>query len=206
MSGWWAAITFDKNNPTIKDYYKKRFIRILPPYYLAVFVIIVLNVFIWGGVRIRDNYGIGYFRYFLALNTLLPSNNYEVWNNLYGLWTMGDFIWFYCFAPFFLRKCDFKKACVILGCCLMARVMLGAAYRIVWSDVDGIDNLDVLIGASPQGVMYHFVEGVMCYHAVKEDKKTAICLFICTLLIIFIITGKTVLIWDVIGILILVAI
>ena len=111
MSGWWAAIAFSKENIGITEYYKKRFLKIIPAYYLSVACMMAFQVFV--GTNSVDEWGLGYFRYFLALNTVLPSNDYHFWNNLFGLWTMGDFIWFYIFAPFLLRKGNYRKSCIL---------------------------------------------------------------------------------------------
>ena len=88
LSGYFACHSFIPKTG-IASYYKKRAICILPSYYVAIIVIMLFYHLVLSDVT-PDIFGIGWLRYFLGLNTVLPSTNYDLWNNhSLQLWRIG---------------------------------------------------------------------------------------------------------------------
>lgn len=169
LSGFLAARTFVCGGGTAA-YYKKRALRILPAYYGAVLAAAVFRQFIIGDVT-GDIFGLGWLRYFLGLNTVLPSNAYDVWNNTYGLWTMSCFLWFYVLAPGILRRAQSLKRAVVLLFLMfvLSELWRNQMYELL-SPVPGLDELDLLLWNSPICSFYKFAMGILAYVAVKGGK------------------------------------
>lgn len=98
LSGFLIALSL-QNDDNLKRYYQKRILRIVPLYYTAVLISMI--GFSLLGIVETDIFKLGWFRYFLFLQTILPSNNVNLWNNCSALWTMSAFMLFYIFAPVF---------------------------------------------------------------------------------------------------------
>ena len=169
LSGFLAARTFIDGGSTA-TYYKKRALRILPAYYGAILAAAVFRQFIIGDVT-EDIFGLGWLRYFLGLNTVLPSNAYDVWNNTYGLWTMSCFLWFYVLAPGILRRAQSLKRAVVLLFLMfvLSELWRNQMYELL-SPVPGLDELDLLLWNSPICSFYKFAMGILAYVAVKGGK------------------------------------
>lgn len=172
ISGYFAASAFGdgKTNADVKSYYKKRLTRIIPAYYLAIIMIILWNLLIDIQVP-TDVLHIGWFRYFLFLNTIVPSHDYQVWNNTNALWTMTDFFVFYLIAPWIYKKSNFKKVFFLLLISFGVKIIYKKLGMFVFANVEWIDKLDVLLGASPAGTLYQFIFGGLIYHIVQEKKR-----------------------------------
>lgn len=78
MSGYLIMQSVE-NSRNIKEYFIKRVSRIIPAYYaIIVFAIIVWDV-ILGQMPADSMLGIGWLRYFLFLNGIVPSSQYYYW-------------------------------------------------------------------------------------------------------------------------------
>ncbi len=102
ISAYLACSYFYKHEASTINYYKKRAIRILSTYYAAITAAIIYVTIFTNGYP-EDTYDLGWLRYFLALNTILPSDSFWHWNNAFGFWTMTDFIFFYAIMPFVFK-------------------------------------------------------------------------------------------------------
>lgn len=170
LSGFLAGHSFEKKVDE-KAYYKKRAIRILPAYYIAVIGSILFRHLVLKDVTF-DIFKIGWIRYVLGLNTILPSDNYYLWNNTYGLWTMSCFIWFYIMAPVIFKliktlKNSIRFLIFSFGISIIWKIVIYS----IFSEISGIDSLNVLTGASPFGVLYQFAIGIVVYFVLKEKKN-----------------------------------
>ncbi|MCD7889282.1 MAG: acyltransferase [Oscillospiraceae bacterium] len=174
LSGFLATKSF-QNNLSTKEYYMKRAIRILPSYYVGIILMIIITYVITGG-EYSDIFHLGWLRYFLGLNTVLPSNNYDIWNNRYGYWTMSCFIWFYILAPLIFKFVkSFKSSIVFIGASFGIFAFWKVAVDFIFSRIEGIENLSVTSGGSPFATLYYFAFGIMIYFAVKEGKALIAC-------------------------------
>ena len=169
LSGYLAAVSLHGNNDW-KGYYKKRVVRILPPYYTIIIIAMIWNMF--ARDSIPDIFGLKWIRFFLGLNTILPSNDYEIWNNPYGWWTMSSFIWFYILAPVLMKHIkNIKWAAVFVPISLIAWVVWKVVISYLFGGVKDLDDVNMLSGASPFGMLIYFAFGILAFYAVKEKKE-----------------------------------
>lgn len=169
LSGYLACCSYMKVT-SVLSYYKNRILRILPSYYMGLILAFICNGII-NGDSVNDIFHLGWTRYFLALNTVLPSNSYNDWNNIYGYWTMSCFIWFYIMLPFILKivKC-FKHACIFwIGSFLILALWKQLLY-FMFSGLQNIENLSDIAGISPFGTLRFFSAGIVAYYAIHDNK------------------------------------
>ena len=119
LSGFLACISwfssYDCDKPfsgSIKTYYKKRLIRIMPLYYFCIIYYYFTETFIWGSIP-PDKYGLYWVRYIIPLNGVIPEESY-FWSNLGITWTIPVFLLFYLLFPFFVKWFNSIKRSVIL--------------------------------------------------------------------------------------------
>ena len=157
-----------RNDSSTKNFYRKRVLRILPSYW----TIIVLNIILFGVIlhtMPKDELHLGWWRYFLFLQTFLPTSNIEAWNNLSALWTMSAFGMFYLLAPVFYRLMNtYKKACMTIFFAIgisvtFTKVMHICAERSVYQE-----SLNYLAGKSPIAVFWIFLVGGLIYQTSEE--------------------------------------
>lgn len=165
LSGYLAFASLDKNISNL-DYWKKRCRRILPSYWLLLTLIVFWKIFM-NDIPV-DSYKIGFLRYYLGLQTVIPSDQYDYWNNMYGLWTMSCFIVFYFLAPL-LKKwiSSLRQAVIFLLVCMFLCKITQFFGGILFSGIE-IDKLDVLIGSSPLNNLYAFTVGIIAFYIMKD--------------------------------------
>ena len=134
ISGFLVGKTFYNNpNISIKEYYKKRIITILPLYYIVIIYYFIteniLNHYL--NVIPVDHLGVGWFRYLFLLNGFLNSDTY-FWSNLGITWTIPVFCFFYLVAPLVLRKVKTVfSSLIIWGAVFIATKIAGIYYPCV---------------------------------------------------------------------------
>ena len=202
LSGYFAARELNGSNVKNIDYIKKRFLRIIPTYYLAIVLIISFLYFQRTDIQ-SDIFGLGWLRYFLFLNTILPSNNFDIWNNLFGLWTISNFIFFYVLAPFLLKKTNFIKLLSLCAVSFSLKYVWKVVIIISFRNIEGLEKVDVLAGTSPIGTLYQFLLGALVYLGIKERRKIILYLGATLLLVTSVITCKTILIYCAVSILLI---
>lgn len=169
MSGFLIFNSLERSK-SLKEYYVKRVSRILPAYY----AILIVGIVFWGAVWKQmppDTYAhMGWLRYFLCLNTWFPSNDYGYWNNLWGLWTISCFAFFYLIAPF-LRKviCNFNRAAVFMVAMIPATVVLAKVMQILFGMM-GASEPQMLCVDNPIYSLNTFAMGICAWYAYKEGK------------------------------------
>lgn len=166
----WRSLPIEKRGGVLQ-YYKNRAIRILPSYFVGILCMILISRIV-GGAATTDIFHLKWIRYFLGLNTILPSNDYDTWNNLYGFWTMSCFIVFYLMAPA-IRKfvTSFWKSLIFLVMSFGFFVVWKVMLTVIFSHVAEIDRLSNCIGVSPFGTLYYFALGIIAYYAIQEGKR-----------------------------------
>ena len=173
LSGYLIFESLERTNSMLK-YYKKRFIRIIPIYWLTLIIIWVWDLFkyhvIYGQSIISlisyDGYcGPKYLRYFFFLQEFMPSENYALWNNRYALWTMSSFAFFYIVAPMFYKYIKkFSQAIFVLGFLVVFCILLSRFL----SQCGGIYGT---LGKYPIAMLYKLFFGSCVYYAKKEKKN-----------------------------------
>lgn len=89
ISGYFAA-TWDGKNKI--KYIKKKMVRLIPAYYLILMIYITLHSFIINDVP-ADMYGMGWFRFIIGLNSLLPSG-VIFWKGIHAIWYVSA-VWIF---------------------------------------------------------------------------------------------------------------
>ncbi|MCM1467296.1 MAG: acyltransferase [Alistipes sp.] len=169
MSGFLIFSSLERSR-SLKEYYIKRISRILPAYY----AILIVGILFWGAVWKQmppDTYAhMGWLRYFLCLNTWLPSNDYGYWNNLWGLWTISCFAFFYLIAPL-LKKVirSFKRAAVFMVAMIPATVLLSKVLEILFTKM-GASQPQMLCVDNPLYSLNTFAMGICAWYAYREGK------------------------------------
>ena len=176
------------------DYYRNRAIRILPSYYVAIIVTIIFHQCVLRDVT-ADIFKLGWFRYFIGFNMMIPSDNYYLWNNAHAFWTMSCFMWFYILTPLILGFVRTLRQSVLF----LSFTFLGSyVWKVIMFSlfsVENVDSLYTLANGSPFGVLYQFAFGIMTYFALKEEKENeGIAVFVLSS-VLGLILGKNVLIW-----------
>lgn len=171
ISAYLGCSYFFRPVATIGGYYKKRALRILPTYYAAIVAAMVYIEFFTKGYN-PDVFHLGWVRYFLGLNTILPSVDFWQWNNAFGFWTMTNFIVFYAIIPIVIKKVkSFKDGAIFFLICFI----ISAVARVLsnlYATPGTYSELDLMIGWSPAVQMQHFALGVMTYFAVRDGKQS----------------------------------
>lgn len=95
LSGLLALESLDRST-SAAHFYKKRIIRIVPEYY---FILLILMLFY---TLPKDAFHLGWFRYFLFINDIIPSEHAYL-KNIGAFWSIPSFMMFYLIAPFYKK-------------------------------------------------------------------------------------------------------
>lgn len=185
ISGFLAYMSLEEYDVIL--YYKKRVLRIIPPYYFTLLLCMIFKVYIVGEMKSW----VGWGRYFLFINMLLPTRNFNSWSNLYGFWTMGCFPIMYLVAPFlhkFIKK-ERKWMWLCAGCFLMSAFLKIVILHIL--GVGGFDGVDSLATLNPFGMLYLFAMGMTSAYAYKNNIDLKVNSFYGVLLLIMQLLGKS---------------
>lgn len=160
------SISRSKN---LKEYYIKRVSRILPSYY----AILLVGIIVWDillNQMPQDTYGLGWIRYFLTLNTWVPSGEYDMWNNLWGLWTISCFAFFYLVVPL-LKKLvnNFNKSAVFMVGMLPVTFVFSKVAEKIFASI-GASVPNMLAVDNPIYSLNTFAMGICAWYAWKEKR------------------------------------
>lgn len=168
ISGFVTFLSMDRKLPTVYKYYVGRFIRIMPLYYFTIIVHFIINLLVIHETSI-DYLHLGWLRYFLCLNIVIPVFNCTSYKIGYGLWTIYIFMAFYLLAPLLKRYCNSLKKSVIAWV-----ILLGVSFI----SIPAIDT-----NVFPLFKLHYLVLGVVVYYAIKEEKEQMLVL-VCGLIIL----------------------
>lgn len=170
ISGYLGCMYFFKPGATVSVYYKRRALRILPVYYTAIVASMFFVHVVTHESVPPDIYGLGWLRYFLGLNTILPSNSI-LWSSYNGFWCMSDFFVFYAVIPFLSRWVNnFGKSIVFYAFCVVL-----AFVSIEWAELVATEYFPVTSGGvkyGPLGQMQYFALGMLTFMAKHEGKQS----------------------------------
>lgn len=156
---------------SLKEYYVKRVSRIIPAYY----AILLVGIFVWDiglGQMPEDIYcHLGWLRYFLCLNTWVPSADYNFWNNLWGLWTISCFVFFYLIAPVFKKYINnFNKSAVFMVVMIPATFVFSKAAEMLFGAL--LASLPSMLACdNPIYSLNTFAMGICAWYAWKENRE-----------------------------------
>lgn len=193
LSGYLAVASLEKDNNT-KQYYKKRIVRIIPPYFACLCVIWVWDLFKYVFIY-HDSFsnvlsangpcGIKFIRFLTFSHLIIPSDNYGMWCNRYSLWTMSSFAFFYLLIPFVYKLINnFKRVIALLIPLLLLRPIMIKTIAFCLQNIPTEGHIEWFSYQNPMCEMYCFFLGVAVFFARKEKKEVeyAICLLICCIL------------------------
>lgn len=160
LSGFGCFSSLEKvqeKKETVYMWWKKRFFKIMPAYYT-----VILIYFIFYQIIIKntppDEYNLGWLRYILCINQIIPSKE-VFWSNLGATWTISAFLVFYLIAPFLYRKISsIEKAYTTFVIFYLLSKMcnkFGEEFRIL-------------------GCLHYFALGIIIYFAIKEKKEAQV--------------------------------
>lgn len=200
IAGFLAYISLEKR--TVKQYYMSRILKIAPPYYFSLIILIVFMTV--SGNIVSDKMYLGWIRYFSFTNMLIPSYEYSMWNNLYGLWTMGCFPIFYLVAPFvYKRMKSLTSAIMSLVFSVALMVISGEVLQFILSGMQ-FDNVSAFVTLAPTSTFYLFVLGMVSAFAFRNGCVQEVAMFFGVFLFGLLLMGKSgYCLWGVAGALIL---
>ena len=174
ISAYLACSFFLTKNASIATYYKKRALRILPTYYAAIVAVIAYVTFTTPGYK-PDAYHLGWLRYFLGINMLIPATDFS-WNNAFGFWTMSMFIFFYAIIPFLIKY--IHSTCRALFFFLACFFIAHASHGLIQYLPDSCACPQYFIECGPLYQMQFFALGLLTFFATKENKRSLVSIFI----------------------------
>ena len=150
-------------------YYKKRLARIVPLYWVVIIFSIIIHHFYLKDVP-YDTFYLGWLRYFLFLNGLLPSEE-SFWNNLNGYWTMPVFILFYILVPYLykiIKRSERRARYLFMGAFLLNYIQK-IICKYYLEKIVGVSVSEDYYGILFLYVMYSFCMGIWIYFVKKKD-------------------------------------
>ena len=176
LSGYLISQSIDSSS-SWKDYVKKRLIRIIPAYYIALIFMYLWDLLqytvAWGWTEALAGpcHPLKYLRYFGFLQVILPDADPGLWCNRYALWTMSSFAVFYLVA-YPLRKVVKKywQMLILLFVLMISRdAMLAAVQEMLNSILPYVDGY--YAHHTPLTMLYCFLFGTTLHYAMKEKKE-----------------------------------
>lgn len=194
LSGYLSMASLDRNSKYI-SYYKNRLQRILPTYYicLALLYLEALLLQLCSKIPLGEIFrglcGPGYLRYVFLVHMFLPSDQWTLWNNHSGLWTMSSFAFFYAIAPFIYRICgSFQKSFFTLVVMLFANPFMIRFISVRLSAYPEEAHIEWFATMNPLTELYCFMIGVTLFWAIKQAKINEFSMF---MLVALVVTGFT---------------
>ena len=174
IAGFLAYISLEKR--TVKHYYKSRFLKIVPPYYISLVICIVFMAI--SGNIISDGMHLGWIRYFTFINMIIPSYDFAMWNNLYGFWTMGCFPFFYLVAPFVCKRMKSLRAAIMwFVFSVLLMVVSGEVLGLILPRA-GFDDATTFVTLAPVSTFYLFMLGVLSAYAFRNGYVQEVGMFL----------------------------
>lgn len=175
ISGYLAFKTLDKGY-TVKEYYKGRVIRIIPVYYLCL--LITYTVYLIIGVyrsSLKDillgQCGPRFLRYFFFLQGIVPSDNWNMWNNHGALWSMSSFAIFYLAAPLLFKIMKrYYSAVLILVIAIIMRPYLITLISSLFINYPAEAHIEWLSEMNPLVEIYAFSYTIHVTLVARIDK------------------------------------
>ncbi|MCR5267065.1 MAG: acyltransferase [Lachnospiraceae bacterium] len=177
LSGYLSMVSMERSGSVI-EFYKKRILRIIPLYWSILIISYILQLVTnlpKQGLSVFSLNGpcsVRYLRYFFFLNMFIPSDSFDIWNNMNGFWTMPAFVFFYLTVPLLYKLIRrFYAALPVLVVLLFGRELFGKWLEdLLNRSVPRIDGADVFAQWMPLSVFYCFFLGVTVYYAVKDSQ------------------------------------
>ncbi len=193
LSAFLAALTYSKYSTNL-NYYWNRIKKIMPPYYMTLIIVIIFHTFFYKDV-VNDNFGLGWLRYFLGLNTAFPTNDFKIWSNINNFWTMGVVLNFYLFFPFFMKYFNsFNKSVILFVLAFLFRALYSSFITFMVPYVEGLDVS--FVSWSFFGISYQFILGIIAYWSTLNKNQFKGITFFVVIIFMGILLDKEAIIWG----------
>lgn len=148
---------------SVKSYYYKKAIRILPVYYVSLLLTFIYNCFI---IKIQP-VDIKWIRYIFFTNMLIPSDKFTWWNSVNFYWTMTAFVLFYITSPIIFRYINTFKTAVIWT--IVFVISTPIVKELMYNFLSHADSINSFVNWNFINVFYVFLFGCITFFAVKEN-------------------------------------
>ncbi len=182
LSGYLVMQSLERSH-SLGEYALKRAIHILPIYFIVLILLYAAELFM-GLVVYKQSFGelIGlqgacgpqWLRYFGCVHSMIPSTNYALWNNKFGLWTISSFVFFYVIAPVLQRVVRrFASSLIFLLALLTLKPWGGSMLEQLFAGFySREEELTWVVNQTPWMTLPSFVFGICVYYALREEKET----------------------------------
>ena len=167
LSGFCIFRSLD-NEISLKTYYAKRVVRILPTYWICL-LILYIEAIISGP---KELCSIRFFRYIFMAQCFTPTNDFGLWNNYSALWTMSSFAFFYIVAPFWHKV--MKNFYLSLAGVLALALLTPYAETVLSEKLTGYPPeacIETFLSLNPLAGIYCFLMGGLLWIAIKNSKQ-----------------------------------
>jgi peptidoglycan/LPS O-acetylase OafA/YrhL len=154
------ALLFESNLPSTLSFYLRRIFRIMPGYYLSLFVLILLTA-----PQYLHRYSLHNLLLFLTFFMDSSPRTFRQLNGPY--WTLGIEWWFYMLLPWLclglyalVRRVPLKRRLPTLACCLLALIIYGLFIRDWGYYLQVYPTVTFLIPRSVLNIIMFFIFGV----------------------------------------------
>lgn len=159
LSGYFSYKSVTKEK-SIRDYAKKKAIRILPMYYVSLIITFIVGVFI------TDQYPLDlkWLYHTVFLNMFIPSQEWSWWNSVNFFWTMPAFVAWYILSPLLFKYINNSKKMAIVT--LVASISAPFLKKLMYGFAS-----EQFVNWNFFCLLYVFLFGSLAYFFVKEHKQ-----------------------------------
>lgn len=158
ISGYLSYSSVEKSKG-LTEYYFKKAVRILPTYYISLFLTFVFDVFVLEEKPLSPLWSY----HIVFANMFIPSIKWEWWNSVNFFWTMPSFIAWYIISPIIFRYLNNSKkvAVISLVFSIIAPILKEWMYNFASNQFVNWNFFSLL---------YVFLFGVLGWFIIQEKK------------------------------------
>lgn len=160
LSGYFSYVSVTKEK-SIRDYAKKKAIRILPMYYVSLVLTFIVGVFI------TDQYPLDlkWLYHIVFLNMFIPSQKWTWWNSVNFFWTMPAFVAWYILSPLLFKYVNNSEKMAITT--LIASVLSPFLKKWMYGFAS-----EQFVNWNFFCLLYVFLFGSLAYFLIQEHKQS----------------------------------
>lgn len=116
--------------------------------------------------------GIRFFRFFFFLQTIIPTDNWQLWGNRNATWSMSSFVFFYLIVPILYKLINkfWKMIGIIGGLAFLKPYIISFLIKYL-SFYPTEASIEYFVGSSPLITLISFLFGASIFLQKKEKKK-----------------------------------
>lgn len=160
LSGYFSYMSVAKEK-SIRDYVKKKAIRILPMYYVSLVLTFIIGVFITAQYPLD----LKWLYHTVFLNMFIPSQEWTWWNSVNFFWTMPAFVAWYTLSPLLFKYINNSKKMVITT--LVASVLSPFLKKWMYGFAS-----EQFVNWNFFCLLYVFLFGSLAYFLIQECKQS----------------------------------